>query len=62
MTDPKSVEEDRQLYFYIKKYILSKPILEVVININDEYVLDGLIEGNYELLDWNAFLKAVSLE
>ena len=22
LTDPKSVEEDRQLYFYIKKYIL----------------------------------------
>ena len=62
LTDPKSIEEDRQLYFYIKKYILSKPILEVLININDEYVLDGLIEGNYELLDWNAFLKAVALE
>ena len=46
LTDPKSIEEDRQLYFYIKKYILSKPILEVVININDEYVLNGLIEGN----------------
>ena len=61
-TDPKSIEENTRLYFYFKKYILLKPLGEIISNINDEFILDGFIEGNKEDLDWNNFLIFISMD
>ena len=61
-TDPKSIEENTRLYFYFKKYILLKPLGEIISNINDEFILDGYIEGNKEDLDWNNFLIFISMD